>query len=185
MHWRVPLRSGLIFAIGLFSYVLLACAEYTLTTLVCYLMLALLLLNVANAKIRSKEGEPPALLLALDFTPNADHVKAFVNSLVETLQLAAQSLNSVFQVANPACTIKTGVALFFLAQFGKMKGETLLLIGFIIAFAFPPIYERQKEMIDAQVAKVAGLAAEKFKEVEAKLPPAVRDILGKLKAKQE
>jgi len=78
-------------------------------------------------------------------------------------------------------SLKALGAIYIFARISSMfSGITLLWIGFIIAFAFPPIYQKKKSEIDGIIQKGLIIFHDSFAKLVEKAP-VVNTVLDKFK----
>jgi len=158
LHWRDPIRTGLLFGIFNFAFFLITYGEYSILTLITYCALALLVVAFAYANgsilfakyIQGLVAENPLSSRWSNAEPlpryvvekQLDSIWNFANAVLEVSR-------DVFYCNFPILSIKVASILFVLSLFGKwFSGLTLLYIGVVIAFVWPRIYEEKKELID-------------------------------------
>jgi len=183
VHWRDPIRSGLVFAIIVLGWFLVSIAEYAVTTLVAYLYLGLFLASFALVQYSNVSGKPH--LFKERFGEIADvlpleqargHAETSYR-LVDSLTLLAR--DALF-FTDVAFSLKALGIVITLAILGNLVSlPNLLFIKAVFLFAVPRIYEEKKVQIDELIAKASAAVHEKLAPVLSKVP------VEKLKLKQE
>jgi len=193
-YWRDPVKSGLLFGILNFSYFLITYGEYSVLTLVSYLLLSLLTVCVGYANfvvlkaswLQGKHAENPFKDRFKDakFHVSAEFVQTHLNTIVDTINLTIDNFRDVFYGTNLVLSLKW-IGLFYLAAtFGKIfSGETLLYLVGLGFFVWPRLYEEKQKEIDQLYAIAEKQAGVYIQLGLSKLPPAVTTKLTFLKPK--
>jgi hypothetical protein len=183
VHWREPIRSGLVFAIIVLGWFLVSQAEYSVMTLIAYLYLGLFLASFALVQYSNVSSKPH--LFKERFGEIAD---------VLSLEQARGHAETTYRLVD-SVTLLARDALFFtdvgfslkalaltltLAILGNLVSlPNLLFAATVILFAVPRIYEEKKVQIDEVIAKATAAINEKLSPILEKVP------IEKLKLKQE
>jgi len=183
VHWREPVRSGLIFAIIVLWWFLVSVAEYSVITLVAYLYLGVFLASFGLVQYSNFSNKPHLLKARLGDISDVltreqsrGHAETVYKG-VDALTILAR--DGLF-FTDVAFSLKVFGATLTLAILGNYVSlPTLCFTASIFLFAIPRIYEEKKEQIDAAIAKGLAVANEKLSPVLSKVP------VEKLKLKQE
>lgn len=158
LHWRDPIRTGLLFGIFNFAFFLITYGEYSVLSLVSYCALALLVaaFSYANGSIlfaKYIQGLVAENPLSAHWS-NAEplpryvvekHLDSFVNLINAVLEVSRDIFYSNF----PILSIKAASIFFALSLIGKwLSGLAVIYIVAIIVFAWPRLYDEKKDIID-------------------------------------
>jgi len=184
VHWREPIKTGLIFAIINFFYLLHEFYDYTLITLACYLALALNLVCFSYANfvilkakwVQGKQAENPfkSKMINLNIPPST--VKAHLDTIVDLLNLAIDKLRDVFYVTDNLVTLQWALYFYIGAVIGDWFGfATLLYLDSLVLFIWPRLYEEKQKEIDHYFS-ICMVQIDKYIQLGlSKLPPAVTE----------
>jgi len=171
LHWRDPIRSGLLFGIFNFTFFLVTYGEYTVVTLASYLVLALLVaaFGYANGSIlyakyiQGLSVENPLSTRWSNSEPLPRYVvEKHLDSLVNVINAVLETSRDVFYANFPILSVKVAAIFFVLSLLGKwFSGLTLIYLAVLIAFAWPRIYEEKQKEID-QYAKLVNTHVETY-----------------------
>jgi hypothetical protein len=167
LHWRDPIQSALLFAIGNFFFFLITVGEYTILTLFCYLALALIVVcasyagaTLLRAHYKKEPAENPFLVklrnpLVVSRATLEPHIDAIVGVLNDFLDLS----RAVLYITEWSLTAKAAVFIWLVSIVGKLfSGTCLLYMSFLAAFVWPRIYQEKQADID----RLYNLALEKI-----------------------
>jgi len=184
IHWREPLKTGLIFGIINFSYLLYEFYDYTVVTLVSYLALALAVvcLSYANFVVyyakfaQKKEVENPFLsrFQGTNFEISQQTVEKHIGTIVDVLNVLLKDLKTIFYSTDTVLTLKWIFYFYLFATVGGwFGGATLLYLSVLGAFLWPRLYEEKQKEIDHAFG-VAKVEADKYVQMALeKVPPQV------------
>jgi len=158
LHWKDPIRTGLLFGIFNFSFFLITYGEYSVLSLAAYSSLALLVAAFAYANgsilfakyIQGLVAENPlsARWSSAEPIPRyvvEKHLDSVLNIVNAVLEVARDAFYSNF----PILSVKVGAVFFILSLIGKwFSGLTLIYIVALIAFAWPRLYQEKQREID-------------------------------------
>jgi len=196
VNWRDPWKSGLVFGIFTFSYILLGWLDYTVVTLGSYLLLALLgvcflyraVVHGKSAWLLGKASENPFLhnFKGVDFHVSKEDAIRHLETILELVNLTIDRFTEVFFITNYVRSLKYMAYFYASAIVGTMFGGlTLLYLAVLVAFVFPRTYEEYKTEID----RVADRACGEYKKYLAlgmsKLPPFVQQKLSMIEKKRD
>uniref|UniRef100_A0A161MAY9 Reticulon-like protein n=1 Tax=Triatoma infestans TaxID=30076 RepID=A0A161MAY9_TRIIF len=142
---------------GITMVSLLSLIYYSLISVVAYLCLFTLggtitfriYKNVMQAVQKTSDGHPFKDLLEVDLTIPEDKVSEVSQCLVQYLNTSLTTLRSLFLVEDLIDSIKFVVLLWGLTYIGAcFNGLTLIIIGVILLFTLPKVYENNKAQID-------------------------------------
>eukprot|EP01118_Nematostelium_gracile_P007740 TRINITY_DN252_c0_g1_i1.p1 TRINITY_DN252_c0_g1~~TRINITY_DN252_c0_g1_i1.p1 ORF type:complete len:240 (-),score=64.97 TRINITY_DN252_c0_g1_i1:113-832(-) len=186
VHWREPIKSGMIFGIINFSYFLYEFYDYTVITLGAYLALALALVCLSYANfvvyygkfVQKKDNvENPFLtrFQGATFEIPPQTVEKHLNTFVDIINALIRDFKIVFYSTDTALTLKWIAYFYLIATVGSwFGGATLLYFGVLAAFLWPRLYEEKKKEID-QAYAVASTEADKYCQMALeKVPPQVQ-----------
>jgi len=158
LHWRDPIRTGLIFGIFNFTFFLVTYGEYSIVTLASYLVLALLVaaFGYANGSIlyakfiQGLSVENPLSSRWSNSEPLPRYVvEKHLDSLVNVVNAVLETSRDVFYANFPILSVKVAVIFFILSLLGKwFSGLTLIYIDVLVLFAWPRLYEEKQKEID-------------------------------------
>jgi len=195
-YWTEPAKSGLLFGIFNFFFFLITYGEYTVLTLVSYLLLSLLAVCVGYANyvvlkaswLQGKHAENPFKERFKDtkFHVSKEFVQQHIDTVVDIINLTIDTYRDVFYGVNLALSLKWLAYFFLIAQVGKMfSGETLIYLVLLVSFVWPRLYQEKKKEID-QAYELAQKQASIYIQLGlSKLPPAVTAKLPFLKPKSQ
>jgi len=183
VHWRDPVRSGLVFAIITLGWFLLSVAQYSVATLVAYLYLGLFVISFALVQYSNFSGKPHLLKSRLteihdvitreEAVSHAEVAYRFTDAVVLLFRDALFFTDVVFSLQ------VLGVSVVLAITGNYVSLPTVLFSAAVVFFIIPRVYEEKKAQIDDAIAKGFAAAHEKIGPVVAKVP------LDKLKLKQE
>jgi len=185
-QWKEPIKTGLIFGIINFFYLLHEFYDYTVLTLSCYLALALTLVCFSYANfvilkakwIQGKQVENPfkERFKNVKFHISSKTVEQHLNTVVDLINLTMDNLRDVFYVTDNLLTLKWALYFYIGAYFGDwFGGATLLYLVTLVVFIWPRLYEEKQKEIDHYYG-VALVEMDKYVQLGlTKLPPSVTD----------
>lgn len=193
-HWRDPVKSGLLFGILNFFFLLITWGDYTVLTLISYLELALLavcfgFVNYVVLKARFIDGKKVDNPFKAKFKNSTFHISRssivqHVDTVLDIINLSIDLCRDVFYCINPIFSLQAAGVLYGLAILGKwFNGLTLIYLVLMGFFIWPRLYEEKQQEIDHFYA-IGLTEAQKYIELGlSKLPPAVASKLNALKQK--
>jgi len=192
LHWRDPVKSGLLFGILNLFYILVAWCDYSVITLVSYSLLTLLVVCLSYVlfvvqKARFLQGRTVANPFqerwgAGNFRISRATAEQHLDTVVELINSEVECAQEVFYCTNLVRSLQY-VGVFYLAAVvgNWFSGWTLTELAVIAAFVWPRTYEMKKKEID----QLYALAQQKFNVylelVLSKLPPQARQLIAKTK----
>jgi len=196
LHWRDPVKTGLIFGIFNFFYFLVTFGEYSLVTLVSYLLLALLsvcFVYVNYVVLRAswfqgKRVENPLRekFKDADFHISRATIDQHAQTLVDLINTTVDKLRDAFYVSNNLYTLKVAGLLYVAAVIGKwFNDSTLLYLATLGFFLWPRLYEEKHTEIDHFYGIAVTQANNYYQLGLSKIPPHIRDKVPFLKPKTQ
>ncbi|XP_014259376.1 reticulon-1-A isoform X2 [Cimex lectularius] len=155
VYWRDPKKSGVVFGVTLLT--LIALTIYSLISVLAYLCLLTVLgtisfrvyKSIMQAVQKTSDGHPFKEFLDYDLTVPEDKVKEVSLALVQYTNSSVATLRSLFLVEDIVDSIKFAVVLWVLTYVGAcFNGLTLIILGVVLLFTLPKVYENNKEQID-------------------------------------
>jgi len=157
LHWRDPIQSALLFAIGNFFFFLITVGEYTFLTLSCYLALALIIVCLSyaggtqlRAHFKKEPVENPfAVKLKNPWVATRTTLEPHVDAVVGVINDFVDLAREVLYIKDYAQTAKVAVFIWLLSIVGKLfSGTMLLYMSFLTLFIWPRIYQEKQNDID-------------------------------------
>jgi len=193
-HWRDPVKSGLLFGILNFFFLLIGYGEYTVITLVSYTLLALLVVcfgfvNYVILKGRWIDGKKVPNPFVTKFKSSTFHVSRstlvqHVDTVLDLINLTIDLFREVYYCTNIVLTAQFAAALYGVALVGKcFGGATLIYLVLLGFFVWPRLYEEKQQEIDHFSALALQQADVYLQLALSKIPPAVTAKLTFLKPK--
>lgn len=185
LHWRDPVNSALVFGVLSSIYILLDWFDYTVLTLVSYLLFCLLAVCFGYAQfvhfratwVQGQVAQNPFVqnFKGVDFHVPKEVATQHLNTVLDIVNLTVDRFTEVYFITNSILALKYLAYFYVLASVGEwFSGLTLFFLGTVVAFVWPRTYEEKKKEIDHGVE----LAKAEYKKYSAlavsKLPPAVR-----------
>lgn len=196
VHWRDPVKSGLVFGIITCSYILLGWLDYSVLTLISYLLLALLAVcftyaTFVHLKSTWLQGHAAANPFVQNFEKVDFHVskadaEPHLNTILDLANLAIDTFTSVFFITNRILSLKYIAYFYLLAILGEwFSGLTLAYTTVLVAFVWPRLYEEKKKEIDHGFELAYGEYKKYSAVAISKLPPVVREYAGLVDKKRD
>jgi len=194
VYWRDPIKSGIIFGILNFVYFLLTIAEYSVVTIISYLLLSFLAVAFGYSQyvvlkaswLQGKKVENPFVERFKDETFHISKKAAeqHLDTAVDLLNLLIGRIRDALFCVDLVYSLKFAFRVYLLATLGNwFSGYTLAYLVTLVAFIWPRLYEEKQKEID----HFYGLAVAQIKTyVElglSKLPPSVTSRFPALKPK--
>nr|BAN20244.1 reticulon/nogo [Riptortus pedestris] len=158
VYWRDPKKSGIVF--GILMVTLLSLTTFSLISVVAYLGLLTLAgtisfriyKNIMQAVQKTSDGHPFKNLLDIDISLPEDKVAEISRLATQHVNAAISALRSLFLVEDLVDSIKGLVLFWALTYVGAVfNGLTLLIIGVLLVFSLPRLYEKNKDQVDAYI----------------------------------
>jgi len=193
-HWRDPVRSGLLFGIFNFFFFLWTWGEYSLVTIVSYLLLTTLCicLGYANYVVLkaswlqgSREENPfSKRFKGANFHISREVVDQHVTTLIDLINTTVDQLRDVYFCTDSFLSLKFALYFYLAATVGNwFSGATLLYLVTLGFFVWPRLYEEKQKEIDQFWGIAVSQANNYYQIALAKLPPVVTARFPALKPK--
>jgi len=194
LHWRDPVKTGLIFGIFNFLYILTAWADYSVVTIISYLLFTLLAIcfgysNYVVMKaswLQGKKVENPFQERFKDakFHITKEEAERHLSTYLDLANVTIDNFREIFYCTNNFLSLRFAAYFYVGAMIGNwFSGETLLYLVMLGFFIWPRLYEEKQKEIDHfyGIALTQGKAY--YQLALTKLPPAVTQRFPQLKAK--
>ncbi|KAM9302166.1 reticulon-3 [Gastrophryne carolinensis] len=181
LYWRDVKKSGMVF--GAAMVLLLSLAAFSIISVISYLVLSLMTVtigfrvykSVMQAVQKSDEGHPFRALLDQDITLTSDNLQRKVNSSLVHVNHALKRVIRLFFVEDLIDSLKLALFMWLMTYVGAVfNGITLLILGVLIVFTAPIVYEKYKVQIDHYVSLVHNQVKAITEKIQAKLPGALK-----------
>ncbi|XP_074087317.1 reticulon-3 isoform X2 [Macrotis lagotis] len=172
IFWRDVKKTGLVF--GTTLIMLLSLAAFSVISVASYLILALLSITISfrvyrsviQAVQKSEEGHPFKAYLDVDIALSSEAFHNYVNAAMVHVNKALKLIIRLFLVEDLVDSLKLAVLMWLMTYVGAVfNGITLLILGELLVFSVPIVYEKYKTQIDHYV----GIARDQTKAVVAKI----------------
>jgi len=158
LHWRDPIRTGLLFGIFHFVFFLVSYGEYSILTLASYCALTLLVAAFAYANgsvlfakyIQGLPAQNPLRTQWTDAEPFPRYiVEKHLDSILNIINAVLEVSRDVFYCVFPILSVKFASIFFVLSLLGKwFSGLTIVYLVALISFIWPRLYEEKHNEID-------------------------------------
>jgi len=159
LHWRDKIESALVFFILNFFYFLITFGEYTVLTLICYLLLAFLVplilivgLTALHAHITKQPSQNPLTSRGVsrrDIKINRIHFEHHIDLFVDFINFSLERFTAVLFVESLPHSLKFAFYFWLLTIVGSLfSGVTVLFFLTLYAFVWPRLYEEKNKEID-------------------------------------
>jgi len=194
VHWRDPVKTGLLFGIFNFFFFLSTFAEYSLLTIFSYLLLTLLSIcfgysNYVVLKaswLQGKRVDNPFKERFKDATFHVSRQTAeqHLATILDLVNLTIDNLREVFYCTDTLLSLKFALYFYLGATVGNwFSGPTLLYLGMLFSFVWFRLYEEKQKEID-QFYNIAKSQTNAYLQLAiSKLPPAITARFPQLKPK--
>jgi len=194
VHWRDPVKTGLLFGIFNFFFFLSTFAEYSLLTIFSYLLLTLLSIcfgysNYVVLKaswLQGKRVDNPFKERFKDATFHVSRQTAeqHLTTILDLVNLTIDNLREVFYCTDSLLSLRFALYFYLGATIGNwFSGPTLLYLGMLFSFVWFRLYEEKQKEID-QFYHIAQTQASGYLQLAvSKLPPAIGARFPQLKPK--
>ncbi|XP_056382956.1 reticulon-3-like isoform X2 [Hyla sarda] len=181
LFWRDVKKSGMVF--GGTMVLLLSLAAFSIISVISYLILALLLVTISfriyksvmQAVQKSDEGHPFKALLEKDITLSSESLQKKANASLGHVNRALKYIVRLFLVEDLVDSLKFALLMWLMTYVGAVfNGITLLILGVLITFTAPVVYEKYKVQIDHYVSLVHSQVKSITEKIQAKLPAALK-----------
>ncbi|KAM4617516.1 reticulon-3 [Discoglossus pictus] len=181
LSWKDMKKTGAVF--GVTMVMLLSLAAFSIISVISYLILALLTVTISyrvyksimQAVQKSEEGHPFKSLLEKDITLSSDALQKRVNASLTHVNRALKHLIRLFLVEDLVDSLKLALFMWLMTYVGAVfNGITLLILGVLVAFTAPIVYEKYKVQIDHYMSLVQAQVKSVTEKIHAKLPGALK-----------
>jgi len=183
-HWRDPVKSGLLFGIFNFFFLLITYGEYSVVTLISYLFLTLLLVcfgfvNYVVLKGRWIDGKKVGNPFVTKFKSSTFHISRstlvqHVDTVLDLINLTIDLIRDTYYCTNLILTAQVAGVLYLVALIGKcFSGTSLIYLVLLGLFVWPRLYEEKQPEIDHFYAIAMQQADLYFQMALTKIPPGV------------
>jgi len=194
MQWRDPVKSGLLFGIFNFFFILYTFADYSLVTIVSYVLLTLLTISIGYANyvvlkaswLQGKRVENPFQERFKDtnFHVSRQTAEKHMDTVLDFVNTTADLFRDVFYCTDNFLSARFFVYFYIGATLGNwFSGATLVYLVTLGLFVWPRLYEEKKREIDHFYGIAKTQATTYFNLALTKLPPAVTAKFPALKPK--
>uniref|UniRef100_A0A8D2KV30 Reticulon n=1 Tax=Varanus komodoensis TaxID=61221 RepID=A0A8D2KV30_VARKO len=151
IFWRDVKKTGLVFSTTLI--LLLSLAAFSVISVASYLILALLSVTISfrvyksviQAVQKSDEGHPFKAYLDADVALSSETFHKYVNSAMVHVNHALKLIMRLFLVEDLVDSLKLAVVMWLMTYVGAIfNGITLLILGELLVFSVPVVYEKYK-----------------------------------------
>jgi len=193
-HWRDPVRSGLLFGIFNFFFFLWTWGEYSLVTIVSYLLLTTLCICLGYANyvvlkaswLQGSREENPFSKRFKDanFHISREIVDQHVTTLIDLINTTVDQLRDVYFCTDNILSLRFALYFYLAATVGNwFSGATLLYLVTLGFFVWPRLYEEKQKEIDQFWGIAVSQCNTYYQLGISKLPPAVTSRFPALKPK--
>jgi len=190
------MKSGLVFGIITFSYILLGWLDYTVLTLASYLFFSLLLVcyfyrgfvHVKSSWLAGKASENPFVqnFHGVDFHICKDDATRHLETVLDLANLTIDRFTDVFFIKNYIRSFTYLATFYALSIVGNwFSGLSILYMATFVAFVFPRTYEEHKTEIDNGLERACGEGKKYLALGVSKLPPVIRQKLAQIDKKRD
>lgn len=180
-HWRDPVESGLVFAIVSFFYFLITFGEYSVVTLVSYLLLTGLLVSglyvngtLLYAAIKNKQPVHPFRhMIGRPISLSVEDAEPYVELVAILFNGFVSQITELYFCTNNVMSLLFVFVLSIVGGFGTVfSGPTLLFLVSLGFFVWPRLYEEKQSQIDQLVGVALGHVNQVVAQVQSKIPGA-------------
>ncbi|XP_026572190.1 reticulon-3 [Pseudonaja textilis] len=181
IFWRDVKKTGTVFSTTLI--LLLSLAAFSVISVVSYLILALLSVticfrvykSVIQAVQKSEDGHPFKAYLDMDVTLSSETFHHYVSAALVHINHILKAILRLFLVEDLVDSLKLAVVMWLMTYVGAIfNGITLLILGELLVFSMPVVYEKYKTQIDHYVGIIRDQAKSAMTKIQAKLPGTVK-----------
>ncbi|XP_070622686.1 reticulon-3 [Erythrolamprus reginae] len=181
VFWRDVKKTGVVFSTTLI--LLLSLAAFSVISVISYLILALLSVticfrvykSVIQAVQKSEDGHPFKAYLDMDVALSSDTFHHYVSSALVHVNHILKAIMRLFLVEDLVDSLKLAVVMWLMTYVGAIfNGITLLILGELLVFSMPVVYEKYKTQIDHYVGIVRDQTKSAITKIQAKLPGTVK-----------
>jgi len=196
LHWRDPVKTGLLFGIFNFFFFLYTLADYSMVTIVSYLLLTLLTIcfgysNYVVLKaswLQGKRVENPFQERFKDvkFHVSRETATKYMDTALDLINTTIDLFRDVFYCTDNLLSARFAFYFYMGATIGNwFSGATLLYLVTLGFFLWPRLYEEKRAEIDHFYGIAKTQATAYVHLALTKLPPAVTARFPALKPKHQ
>lgn len=177
IYWRCLKKTGIMVAIILVF--LFSLTVYTFLSVVTFFSMALLTVSllyrvgmtVMGAIQKSGTENPFKTALEGDMDIPKEKAVEFVEAGIDHLNCYSKELRRLFLVEDIVDSIKFGLLLWVLSYVGAwFSALTLIIVGVIVVFSVPRLYEDHQEKVDEYVRLARTQVGAIIEKAKSKLP---------------
>jgi len=197
-HWRDPIKSGLLFGMLNLFYYELYFEDYTLVTLMSYILLALLVISFGFVqyvvlKARYLQGRNVDNPFKARFKNSTFHVSRntiveHVDTVLDLINLTIDLVRDVYYCTNLSLSLQAAFFLYLVSTVGGwFSGLTLAYLVLLGFFIWPRLYEEKQQEINQMYTMVYTIVSTNLDNALrvgiSKVPPVVFEKFPFLKPK--
>ncbi|CAB4015732.1 reticulon-1-A-like isoform X3 [Paramuricea clavata] len=176
IYWRDIKKTAVVF--GTILLILLFLAYHTVLSVVSFFALSLLTVSllyrigmtVIGAVQKTGTGSPYKALLEKNISISPEKAREIGECIGCKVNCTIAKLTKLFLVEDFVASLKFGMFLWFLSCIGKwFSAITLLIIGTLLVFSVPRLYEDHQKQVDQFLCKVCKKTDEIVKTVKSKI----------------
>ena len=176
IYWRDIKKTAVVFGIKLL--ILLFLAYHSVLSVMSFFALSLLTVSllyrigmtVIGAVQKTGTGSPYKSLLEKNISISPEKAREIGERIGSKVNCAISKLTKLFLVEDILSSLKFGVCLWFMSCVGKwFTAITLLIIGTVLIYSVPRLYEDNQTQVDQLLCKVCKKTDEIVKTVKAKI----------------
>lgn len=177
IYWRCLKKTGIVVAIEL--VLLFSLTTYTFLSVVTFFSMALLTVSllyrvgmtVMGAIQKSGTENPFKTVLERDVDIPKEKAVEFVEASIDHINCYSKELRRLFLVEDIVDSIKFGLLLWVLSYVGAwFSALTLIIIGVIVLFSVPRLYEDHQDKVDEYVQLARKKVGSLIEQAKSKLP---------------
>lgn len=182
LHWKNPIETGIIFAIG--ATIILALTFFSIISVFAYTGLGLItgsssiraykaVMKMLNMPQETKFDYVWNKVLDINVSISQQKMHDLIDSSLGSLNATLSFIKRVLLVEDKFATIAFGSFLYVLTYLGSwFNGMTLITLTFIALFTLPLVYDKNRAKIDGyanlasnQVSSAVSIVTKKFSSV--------------------
>jgi len=167
VHWRDPLRSGLLFAIGNLFFFLITYGGFSFLSLCAWVFVIVLAGSFVNVQFYQFRGLPNPLddmFKNVEFLVSKDQLQQHVETFFRVFEFVRILLREILYCQDLTLTLKAVGVAIAVRFVGNIFSDVLLLyLVFVVAFLWPRIYSEKQTQIDSFVKATRSRVQEKLK----------------------
>lgn len=177
IYWRCLKKTGIVVATGL--VLLISLTMYTFLSVLTFFSMALLTVSllyrvgmtVMGAIQKTGTDNPFKTILERDVDIPKEKAVEFVEASIDHINAHSKELRRLFLVEDIVDSIKFGLLLWVLSYVGAwFSALTLVIIGFVILFSIPRLYEDHQDKVDEYLSMARTQISSIVEQAKSKLP---------------